>query len=91
VNIYEDPGVVSHAVADQALSGQAAALDPNTVLVGLALHDDDRLYMERWCRRQRGGSPFRSTPIALRIGDEIRRRRRLMRVPVKQRRDHGHG
>ncbi|MEU1889454.1 hypothetical protein ABZ491_28715 [Micromonospora rifamycinica] len=55
MNIYEDPPLVSHGLADEvltaALEGRDQPLSPNSVLVGLALHDDDRLFVERWCYR----------------------------------------
>ncbi|WP_244298682.1 hypothetical protein [Micromonospora cremea] len=53
MDAYENPPLVSHGLADEALTaaleGRDQALEPNSVLVGLALYDDDRLFVERWC------------------------------------------
>jgi len=58
---YEDPRLVSHADADAVLSaalrGVSTDLDANEVLVGLALYDDDRLDVERWCVRNAEAAP----------------------------------
>jgi hypothetical protein len=55
VGVYENPPLVSHDVADDALTVALGdgdqALEPNSVLVGLALYDDDRVFVERWCYR----------------------------------------
>jgi len=55
MNIYEDPPLVPHGLADEALTaaleGREQALSPNSVLVGLALQDHDRVFVERWCNR----------------------------------------
>jgi hypothetical protein len=55
VDVYENPPLVSHAVANEvlmaSLAGAGPAFEPNSVLVGLALYDDDRVFVERWCRR----------------------------------------
>ena len=52
---YDDPARRSHAeateVLEAALAGAEPAEDPNAVLIGLALHDDDRSFVEEWCRR----------------------------------------
>lgn len=44
-----------HGLADEALTaaleGRKQALSPNSVLVGLALQDHDRVFVERWCNR----------------------------------------
>lgn len=44
-----------HGLADEALTaaleGTDQALEPSSVLVGLALYDDDRVFVERWCCR----------------------------------------
>lgn len=44
-----------HAQADEvlrkALREEVARSEAAAVLVGLALHDDDQLFVERWCRR----------------------------------------
>lgn len=46
---------MSHAAADAALgaalAGRPPAHEPNAVLVGLALYDEDRVFVEAWCRR----------------------------------------
>ncbi|MBL7623593.1 hypothetical protein I7331_30940 [Frankia sp. AgB1.8] len=46
---------MSHVLAAEALTAALAhrlhTLEPNAVLVGLALHDGDAVFVERWCRR----------------------------------------
>lgn len=55
MDVYENPPLVPHGLADEvltaALEGRDQALEPNSVLVGLALFDDDRVFVERWCNR----------------------------------------
>jgi hypothetical protein len=52
---YEEPPHIAHDEADQvlraALRGETTQPDVNSVLVGLALDDDDRAFVERWCVR----------------------------------------
>ncbi|MCO1593793.1 hypothetical protein M8C17_01285 [Micromonospora sp. RHAY321] len=55
MDIYENPPLAPHGQADEALTaaleGRNQALSPNSVLVGLALYDDDRIFVEGWCNR----------------------------------------
>jgi hypothetical protein len=44
-------------VIEDALRTPGRATDANRVLVGLALHDEDPAFVERWCRRIVGESP----------------------------------
>src|SRR5947208_3037334 len=52
---YEEPPHLDHseasAVLSEALGGSAGGLPPSSVLVGLALNDEDRAFVERWCVR----------------------------------------
>ncbi len=52
---YEDPPLLCHAEADEVLRAALRAVNTspyeNSVLVGLALYDDDRAYVEDWCVR----------------------------------------
>ena len=52
---YEDPPLLRHAEADEVLRAALRAVNTspyeNSVLVGLALYDDDRAYVEDWCVR----------------------------------------
>lgn len=55
MDIYENPALLPHGEATQALEAALQSTDtghdPNSVLVALGLYDDDRLFVERWCRR----------------------------------------
>lgn len=81
---YEDPPLLSHAKADAVLSaalrGESADLDPNSVLVGLALYDDDRLYIENWCVRIADAAPdqWLRGLACLCIGSHLARRFRVV-------------
>jgi hypothetical protein len=50
---YEEPPYLSRDEADRVLSsaldGQATSPDANSVLVGLAMFDADRAFVESWC------------------------------------------
>src|SRR3712207_3932229 len=52
---YEDPPLLTHAEADEvlgaALRAEAAPYEAHAAIVGLALYDDDRQYVESWCLR----------------------------------------
>jgi hypothetical protein len=52
---YEEPPYLSRDEADRVLSsaldGQATSPDANSVLVGLAMFDADRAFVESWCIR----------------------------------------
>jgi hypothetical protein len=58
---YEDPPLPSHHEADELLSaalrGEHTEPDANSVLVGLALYDGDRAFVEDWCVRLAEGAP----------------------------------
>ncbi|MEU6204465.1 hypothetical protein ABZ814_12865 [Micromonospora musae] len=55
MDVYENPQLVPHGLANEALAaaleGRDQMLSANSVLVGLALYDDDRVFVERWCKR----------------------------------------
>ena len=52
---YEDPPLLHHDEADKVLEAairvESTSPYDNSVLVGLALYDDDRAYVENWCVR----------------------------------------
>lgn len=58
---YEEPRHLDHGAAsvvlEQALEGIVARPHPNSVLVGLALFDEDRAYVEDWCIRLGNTAP----------------------------------
>lgn len=55
VDVFEDPPLPSHSdasvVLEAALRSGETPGDPHAVLVGLALADEDRPFVERWCQR----------------------------------------
>jgi hypothetical protein len=55
VAVYESPSPVSRGLAEEALTaalaGREHTAEPNVVLVGLALYDSDRAFVEQWCLR----------------------------------------
>ena len=77
---YEDPPLPSHAEADNvlaaALQGKPTTPSPNEMLVGLALHDADREYVEEWCVRiaERAPDQLLRGLACLCIGSHLARR-----------------
>lgn len=86
---YENPPLVTHPVADEvlatALTAGQPALEPTGVLVGLALYDGDRAYVEQWCRRvaQDSQQPTLVATVALCLGHLARRFRTLEPASVR--------
>lgn len=86
---YENPPLVTHPVADKvlatALTGGQSALEPDGVLVGLALYDGERAYVEQWCRRvaQDSQQPALVATAALCLGHLARRFRTLEPASVQ--------
>ena len=81
---YRDPPLVSHAHADAVLSaalrGETTDPNANSVLVGLALYGDDRLYVENWCIRIAETAPdqWLRGLACLCIGSHLARRFRVV-------------
>ncbi len=50
--MYEDPPLLPHdvvtATLEAVLVGEVPEYDPNSVLIGLALYDNDREFVEIW-------------------------------------------
>jgi hypothetical protein len=86
---YEDPPLLSHAeavpVLERALRAPVAENLAFHVLVGLALHDDDRAFVERWCVAlgQRAPDLAYRGLAALCIGHLARRFREVSRVAAE--------
>jgi hypothetical protein len=81
---YEDPPLLSHHEADEVLStalrGERTEPDANSVLLGLALYDGDRVFVEDWCvRLAEGASDQWLRGLAcLCIGSHLARRFRVV-------------
>jgi hypothetical protein len=76
---YEDPPLVPHGVAaatlEAVLGGELPEYEPNSVLIGLALYDDDREFVEQWAVRigERTNDATLRDSAALAIGHLARR------------------
>jgi hypothetical protein len=79
VRRYEQPPLVTHSVADDVLgttlAGAEPTMEPNAVLIGLALADEDRSFVERWCLRvaRESADPALIATAALCLGHLARR------------------
>jgi hypothetical protein len=77
---YEKPPHLPHDQADAVLEQALTATETShasAVLIGLALYDDDRAFVERWCRRLgrdaadpalRGSAAVAAADLAKRFG-----------------------
>ena len=76
---YEDPPLLPHDVAaatfEAVLGGELPEYDPNQVLIGLALYDNDREFVEHWAVRigERTNDANLRDSAALAIGHLARR------------------
>ncbi len=77
---YEEPPLLGHDVAETALAaalrGEGGEPDAGSVLVGLAMFDEDRAFVERWCVRIASEAPDRRLRglAVLCIGTHLARR-----------------
>jgi hypothetical protein len=81
---YEDPPLLTHDEVDKVLSaalrGERTKPEANAVLVGLALYDGDRVFVEEWCVRVAEDAPdqWLRGLACLCIGSHLARRFRVV-------------